>query len=50
MLDKNFLVIYTNGEDEYEKEYPTFEEAQQAQKELTDMGYLVKKEIEEIRL
>jgi hypothetical protein len=51
MLDKRFLIQYYDGlKEEYETEYPTREEAEQAQKDLNDEGYIVNPNILEIRL
>lgn len=50
-MNKRFFVKYTaNGDDEYELEYPTREEAEQAIIDLKDQGYFVDDKIDEERI
>ena len=47
-MTKRFSIIYTNGEQEVEIEYETFEEAESAKQNLQDEGYEVS-EIQTLR-
>lgn len=48
-MNKTFYFQISNGDDEWEsKEYPTKEEAQEAQNELKEQGFIIS-EIKEIR-
>ncbi len=48
-MNKLFTFQYTNGQEEYEAEYPTREEAEIGLKELKDYGFEVSN-INEIRI
>ena len=50
MSSIKFLLEYSNGQDEFDLEFPTLEEAEQVKIDLEDQGYLVNEEIKHIRL